>query len=785
MERIDERDRQIRAIQKRLSSLSEASLRISESLDLDTVLQGVIDSARELTGAHYGGVSTVDDTGQPKELFTSGMTPDEQDRLEQMPDGLVFFQYVLGLTEPIRIPDLPSHFRSMGLPDFKPGVPAKSLLAISLRNQDTACGTIYLSNVEGEPEFTAEDEETLVMFASQAALVIANARRHQAEQKARSDLEALINTSPVGVAVFDARTGAPVSFNQEVLRILEDLRQPGSPPEQLLETLTVRRADGREVSLDEFNLSQLMSAGETVRAEEIELRNSDGRIVNILVNATPIRSDEGEVETFIVTVQDMTQLQEVERLRAEYLAMVSHELRTPLAAAKGSVTTLLDPPAPLSSAEMKQFHLIIDAQINRMHVLISDLLDVARIETGTLAVAPEPTDFAILADEAHSAFRSGGGSHTIEIDIAPDMPWVMADRMRILQLLSNLLTNAARHSAPLSPIRVSVVRDGVHVAVAVSDQGRGILAESLPHLFRKFSQVETDDQGGDTGLGLAICKGIAEAHGGRIWAESDGPGLGARFTFTLPTVEDAGYISPSASVRTTIRPSRRRSEQVRILAVDDEPEALRYVRDVLVKADYAPIVTPDPEEALRLMEEEMPHLALLDLMLPGTDGIELMTDIIGMADVPVIFVSAYGQDHLVARALNMGAADYVVKPFSPTELEARIKAALRRRDVAEPSEPYVLGDLVIDYAARLVTLGGTPVRLTAIEYQTLAELSANAGRVSTYAHLLSRVWNTEEGGEMGSLRTIVNTLRRRLGDDAKDPRYIFTELRVRLQDAQV
>ena len=158
----------------------------------------------------------------------------------------------------------------------------------------------------------------------------------------------------------------------------------------------------------------------------------------------------------------------------------------------------------------------------------------------------------------------------------------MADRLRMVQVLGNLLTNAARHSPESSVIRVTAVREEVHVAVSVSDLGRGILAESLPHLFRKFSRIESQEQGGDTGLGLAICKGIVEALGGRIWAESDGPGLGARFTFTLPTVEAAGYVSPAGHAHPSTRSSRRGSaDQVRIVAVDDDPQALRYVRDTL------------------------------------------------------------------------------------------------------------------------------------------------------------------------------------------------------------
>ena len=184
-----------------------------------------------------------------------------------------------------------------------------------------------------------------------------------------------------------------------------------------------------------------------------------------------------------------------------------------------------------------------------------------------------------------------------------------------------------------------------------------------------------------------------EAHGGRIWAESDGPGLGARFTFTMPTVEQAGAVSQATSVPSSTRSSRRRaSEQVRVLAVDDDPQALRLIRDALLKSGYTPIVTVDAEEALRLMQEERPHLALLDVVLPGTDGMELMQEIVGRAEVPVIFLSAHGQEQLVARALDMGAADYLVKPFSPVELAARIRAALRRREMPEPSTPYVLGE---------------------------------------------------------------------------------------------
>ena len=135
------------------------------------------------------------------------------------------------------------------------------------------------------------------------------------------------------------------------------------------------------------------------------------------------------------------------------------------------------------------------------------------------------------------------------------------------------------------------------------------------------------------------------------------------------------------------------------------------------------------------MNEKEPQLVLLDLMLPDCNGIDLMQEIHQVAEVPVIFLSIYGQDEIIARAFDLGAADYIVKPFSPTELTARIRAALRRRAVPqppEPSQPYVLDDLAIDYAQRTVTLAGYPVDLTPTEYRVLAELASNAGRVMTH-----------------------------------------------------
>ncbi len=778
----DQRDREIEALRERLSRLSEASRRINESLDFDQVLQGALDSARSLTGARHGVMTLLDDDGMLRDFLSSGLSGEESEQLWLMPEGLRIFQSLTEISEPLRLPDLVEHVRGLGFADFTIPMtvgPVYRFLAAPMFHRGVRVGHVFVGDREDGEEFTQADEETLVMFASQAALVIANARAYREERQTRADLETLVNTSPVGVVVLDARTGRMVSFNREALRIADSLRDDDQPTEALLEALTLVRSDGRETSLRELPVAEALRAEETVRAEEIVLRVPDGRSVSVLLNASPIHSEEGVLASFVVTLQDMTPLEEQERLRAEFLAMVSHELRSPLMSVKGSADTLAAESARLDPAEMSQFFRIIQDQAEHMRGLIGDLLDVARIQAGALPVDPEPADLRLLVEEAGGLFRSADARNPLEVEVAADLPQVMADRRRIVQVLGNLLSNAAGYSPEGSPILVSAVRDGVHVAVSVADRGRGIPAELLPELFRRFSRASgaaTASGVDGSGLGLAICKGIVEAHGGRIWAESDGPGLGARLTFTLPAVERSATPAPD-----TAAAGSRRAPKVRVLAVDDNPQDLRYARDVLTRAGYAPVATGDPADVPRLMEEEKPHLVLLDLILPGSDGIELMNDIRKTADVPVIFLSVYGQDETVARALDMGAADYLVKPFSPTELAARIRAALRKRldpFQAEPSGPYEAGGLVIDYALRRVTVRGEPVELTATEYAVLYELTVHAPRTLTHAVLLQRVWGPEKVGEPWLVRDMVRRLRHKLGDDAGNPRYIFTEPRV-------
>ena len=764
--------------------LSQAALRVAGEFELESVLGELLNDARALTGAVAAVAATLDDLGQPLSVFGAGASESAQELLAELLRKPEIAAHLSALHEPLRLADLSTYLASAGLSGPPQPLDSRmSVLCVPVGLAERRFGFLCLAGKDGALEFTPADEETLALFASQAAAAIANERRLRDEQRARADLEALINTTPVGVFVLNARTGRVVSQNREGQRIMDGLRAHEEPPDEFREAITLQRAGRREVPLSKYPLLQVLSSGEEVRGEEFVLRGSEGRSVTVIVNATPIASPDGTVESVVVTFQDMAALEDLARMRAEFLAMVSHELRAPLSSIKGSVTTLLTSGPTRQPAVATQFHHIIDEQADRMETLITDLMDVARIEAGALSVEPGAADLAELVDEARSFSLSGAAANTLEIDLPVDLPMVLADRQRIVQVLINLLANAARHSPTGSTIRIEAVRRGVQVEISVTDQGDGIPAELIPRLFRKFSPRagEEGDAQPDSGLGLAICKGIVEAHGGRIWASSEGLGRGARFSFTLPATEAPGSSAALTAAAAAPGPTGARSSRVRILAVEDDLQMLRYLRHTLSQAGFEPILTGEPDAVRRLILERRPHLVLLDLMLPETDGVELMSELPELAQLPVIFVSAFGGDRRITRALNAGADDYIVKPFSPTELVARIQTVLRRATAtasAEPPEPYAVGDLEVRYAERRVLLRGRPLRLTDLEYRMLFELSVNAGRVLTHAELLQRVWGPAHSGRSGAVRSVVRHLRRKLDDDAERPRYIFNEPRV-------
>ena len=343
-----------------LSLLGDLSLQITSSLDLSTVMQGVVDAACSLIGARFGALGVFDDAGHILEFLTHGITQEERDQIGDLPQGLGLLGWLNDLQQPLRLADLSGHSRSVGFPANHP--PMKTFLGAPLRYHNEKLGNLYLTEKIAGTEFTPEDESLLSLFSAQAAMAIHNARLHQrveeessrveelaaergklleTAEQGRRRLQALVDASPVGVFVVEADSGQVVLVNPEAERILGFSHRPNFRLEHYEQNTTCRRPDGSAYSPEELPLQRALYRGESVRAEEVRFEFPDGHAVPTLVNATPIYSDDGQVTGAIAVIQDITPLGEIEQLRNEFLGMVSLELRTPLTAIKGSAATVL------------------------------------------------------------------------------------------------------------------------------------------------------------------------------------------------------------------------------------------------------------------------------------------------------------------------------------------------------------------------------------------------------------------------------------------------------------
>jgi PAS domain S-box-containing protein len=362
----------------------------------------------------------------------------------------------------------------------------------------------------------------------------------------------------------------------------------------------------------------------------------------------------GQLMGIVITLRDVTHEREVQQLKDELISTVSHELRTPLTSVLGFSELLL---RRQLSEEQKQLYLrTIHKEAQRLSALINDFLDIQRMERGQQEYHFEEVDLSELAREIVATYSGQSGAHALALDLPPDLPLVRADPDRLRQVLGNLLSNAIKFSPDggMATISAQVLDDAIQVAV--SDNGIGIPAEALPHIFEKFFRVDSSDRREikGTGLGLAISREIVKAHGGDIWAESQ-LGTGTTVTFSLPMI--AGE---------------------RILVLDDEKD-IREMFQRLLGESYIVFTAANGQEGLSLMEEELPDLVILDIAMPVMNGYQFLEKVKGsqrMKDIPVIAIS--GVDTDIDRLKELGADEFLSKPFSGTVLLETMYRLLKR-----------------------------------------------------------------------------------------------------------
>ncbi len=413
---------------------------------------------------------------------------------------------------------------------------------------------------------------------------------------------------------------------------------------------------------------------------EMRLRRADGTWRRFLARAAPVRDASGQIVQWFGTSTDITDaenakeaLLEGNRRKDEFLAMLAHELRNPLApistAAQVLHATGHDDPRVRGASE------IISRQVGHMVSLVDDLLDVSRVTRGLVELKLEHLDvddvIAHAVEQVRPLLEARG--HTLSLPAPGTGLHVTGDRTRITQVLANLLNNAAKYTPHKGDIRIRThVQEG-NLVLAVEDNGIGIDAVLLPHVFTLFTQAERtpDRSQGGLGIGLALARSLAELHGGTLQAYSAGTGSGARFTLTLPLAPESSQ-SPSTQheARAIHGPATRR-----VMVVDDNADAGNSLADLLRVMGFAVTVHRVARDALRDARVHRYDALVLDIGMPGMDGYELAhllrTDS-ASADARLIALTGYGQEQDRERALASGFDTHLIKPADPHLLLAAL-----------------------------------------------------------------------------------------------------------------
>jgi signal transduction histidine kinase len=366
------------------------------------------------------------------------------------------------------------------------------------------------------------------------------------------------------------------------------------------------------------------------------------------------------------------ELAEANRAKDVFLATLSHELRTPLTPVLGWTNLLRT--GNLQPHEMDQALEIIERNATLQSRLVDDLLDISRIATNNLRFDPKPADLNSAVSAACETVRPAAAARGVDLDLTRfgGSLIVLGEPVRLQQIVWNLLTNAIKFNEPGGRVTVRVEAEGQNARVVVEDSGIGILPEFLPHIFDRFRQADgspTRKHGG-LGLGLAIVDALAKMHGGRVKAESDGPGRGSRFTFVIPREAHA------SRSREGPKPVVPLAEVQPVLVVDDSTDTLELMAAIFRQRGCKVMAARSGEEAIRLAREERPSLIVSDIGMPDMDGCDLLVELRrlpGMADIPAIAISGYAMDGDRDRALSSGFSAHLAKPVEINDLFALIR----------------------------------------------------------------------------------------------------------------
>jgi signal transduction histidine kinase/ActR/RegA family two-component response regulator len=420
----------------------------------------------------------------------------------------------------------------------------------------------------------------------------------------------------------------------------------------------------------------------------VTVARADGPPQTIYYNAAivPLRDAQGNVDALVYHAVDVTpqvsartalekargeadaaleRAEAAARVREDFLSIATHELRTPVTSISGYAQLALKALASGRTERLQPALETVVRQSERLAILVTQLLDASRIAGGRLSIEPERTDVSGLVTSAVDAARLRSEKHRWALDVAPGLQ-ASIDPVRVEQVLTNLFDNAIRYSPAGGTIHVRLDVDGPMLRLAVADEGLGIPAERVEHVFERFYRGHEEQGLGGLGLGLYIALEIVERHGGLIDVRST-PGRGSTFTVKIPITSPMAVTGPKAEPRT----ARETGKTIngRVLVVDDDPDILHLVREVLREAGAVVVIAANGEDALRLLEDVRPDLIILDKLMPLMDGSTFASAYRRRADtVPIVALCA-ARD-AADWAASIGAVGYLGKPFDVEQLVA-------------------------------------------------------------------------------------------------------------------
>jgi PAS domain S-box-containing protein len=428
---------------------------------------------------------------------------------------------------------------------------------------------------------------------------------------------------------------------------------------------------------------ELRGAAATGRFEDEgwRVRQDGSRFwANVVISA--VRDHNGELVGFAKVTRDLTDRRHAEEERAalsaataanrakdEFLAMLGHELRNPLA----PIVTALQLMKLRGDIRTTKEHVIIERQVQHVVRLVDDLLDVSRIAQGKIElkrVTVELAEVVAKAVEIASPLFEMR-RHELSLDVPRQGMPLHADPLRLAQVITNLLTNAAKYTEVEGKIELAAWRDGHEVVLQIKDNGIGIRLSLLPHIFDLFVQGprSADRSEGGLGIGLTLVRNLVQMHGGTVVALSEGPGLGSAFVVRLPAASPSA-VTEQAALAETARRAARATTPRRVLVVDDNVDAAVLLSELLATVGHDTRAAHDGPQALELLDHFAPEVAVLDIGLPVMDGYELamrIHDKLG-ASCRLIALTGYGQEHDRRRSVQSGFRAHLVKPVDPARV---------------------------------------------------------------------------------------------------------------------